>query len=144
MTRFHSIRPALLLAALTLSFTLAACDSLEQGIEAGQQAAATVEHMATQANELLGETPPDAEAARTAVAGAVEQMAGELGDNADLVQAVLAVIAAKVGEWNVEGGDQIVERLTGLQERLASGEVEDVQSAVQELAEQIRSGADDA
>lgn len=144
MTRFHSIRPALLIAALTLSFALAGCDSLEQGIEAGQMAAATVEHMATQANELLGETPPDAEAARSAVAGAVEQMTGELGDNSDLVQAVLAVIAAKVSEWNIEGGDQLVERLTGLQERLASGEVEDVQGAVQELVEQIRSGADDA
>ncbi len=129
-----------LLSGLVVTIALTGCDAVETGIEAGQMAAATLEHMTTQVDRLLGEVPEDVEAAKPAVAGAVQEMASEAEYDPNLTQAALVVIRDKVDSWDLEGGQEIVDILSGLESKLKSGEVEDVQGAVDEVVEALEPG----
>lgn len=129
-----------LLLFLFVPTLVAGCDSVEKGIEAGQMAAATLEHMATESERLLPESPADESAARSAVASALREMAGQTNGDANLVQAVVVVIRGRVETWDVPGQQAIVDALRGFEDRLAAGEVTDVPSAVEEVATEIESG----
>jgi hypothetical protein len=126
-----------LIAALVVTFALTGCEAVEEGVEAGQMAVATLDHMATEADQLLGEQPADAAAAKMAVAGAVESMASEAEYDPNITQAALVVIRGKVESWDLEGGQEIVDVLSDLENRLDAGEVEDVQAAIGDVINQL-------
>lgn len=133
---------SLMLAVGVATLVLSGCASIEEGVEAGKTAAATVEHMATESDRLLGDMPTDEEGAKASVATALQEMVGQTDGNPVMVQAVLGVIVAKVQASDVQGKDAIVETLNGLEEKISSGEVEDVQGAVQEVVAQLTGGSD--
>jgi hypothetical protein len=129
----------LALAMLTVTVSLTACDEVKKGVEAGQMAAATVEHMVAETDRLMADVPADDAAAKTAVAGALTEMADQTGGDANLMQAAVAAIRAKVESWDLEGKQAIADKLKDFESKLAAGEVADVPAAVGELVTTLQS-----
>ena len=127
----------IVLAVLAVSFAVTGCTNVQEGIEAGLVAAQTVEHLATETDRLLGDVPVDDAAARAAVASALDEMVEQAGADPNITQAVLIAIREKVKSWEMEDGQDIVDMLSDLESRLAAGEVDDVQAAVDELTAQL-------
>lgn len=129
-----------IVAILVLAFALTGCESVEEGIEAGMSAAETVQELGVDVDGLLGEQPADAAAAKTAVAGALQEMAGKAAGDGIIMKSATALIRQKVDGWGMEGGDEIVSMLTDLESRLDADDV-DVQATVDEVVGQLE-GAD--
>jgi len=131
-----------LLAVLVIAVALTGCDAVNKGVEAGKIAAATLQHLTAETDRLLSETPADEAAARAAVAGALQEFAKQTTDP-NIMQAAVITIRAKVESWDVEGQQAIADQLEELENKLKSGEVEDVQAAVDEVVTRLQSGSTD-
>ena len=139
MNRLPRRQLGMALAMLTVTVSLTACNEVKKGVEAGQMAVATVEHLAAETDRLMADVPADDAAAKTAVAGALTEMADQTGGDANLMQAAVVAIRAKVESWDVEGKQAIVDKLKDFESQLAAGEVADVPAAVDALVTTLQS-----